>query len=81
MDMRAEKTLKCEDSKQFNFVVFGGILGDHPPKDRAKDFRESFKHIRKLGTTQMTTDTALLVSHEILEGKTELENLTFVEDP
>jgi len=29
----------------------------------------------------MTTDTALLVSHEILEGKTELENLTFVEDP
>lgn len=29
----------------------------------------------------MTTDTALLVSHEILEGKIELENLTFVEDP
>jgi len=29
----------------------------------------------------MTTDTALLVSHEILEGGVELENLTFVEDP
>ncbi len=29
----------------------------------------------------MTTDTALLVSHEIMEGKVELENLTFVEDP
>jgi hypothetical protein len=29
----------------------------------------------------MTTDTALLVSHEILEGQIELENLTFVEEP
>ena len=29
----------------------------------------------------MTTDTALLVSHEILEGGVELENLTFVEEP
>lgn len=29
----------------------------------------------------MSTDTALLVSHEILEGGIELENLTFVEDP
>lgn len=81
MDMRAEKTLKAEDAKQFKFLVFGGILGDHPPQDRAQEFREIFKHIRQLGPTQMTTDTALLVSHEILEGRIELENLTFVEDP
>jgi len=29
----------------------------------------------------MTTDTALLVSHEILEGKRQYENLKFVDDP
>ena len=81
MDQLAEHTLKPHDSKQFKFVVFGGILGDHPPLDRAKEFRETFKHVRQLGTTQMSTDTALLVSHEILEGGTDLENLTFVEDP
>lgn len=51
MDMRAEKKLKSEDAKQFKFVVFGGILGDHPPQDRAKEFRETFKHIRQLGPT------------------------------
>jgi ribosome biogenesis SPOUT family RNA methylase Rps3 len=43
MDMRAEAELSPADAKTFNFVVFGGILGDHPPQDRAKEFRESFK--------------------------------------
>jgi ribosome biogenesis SPOUT family RNA methylase Rps3 len=49
MDMRAEKTLKTGDVKQFKFVVFGGILGDHPPQDRAMEFRSRFSHIRQLG--------------------------------
>jgi len=46
MDMRAEKVLDPEDAQQLQFVVFGGILGDHPPQDRAMDFRARFKHIR-----------------------------------
>jgi len=49
MDMRAETKLAPKDNKQFKFVVFGGILGDHPPQDRAQEFRESFNHIRQLG--------------------------------
>lgn len=61
--------------------MFGGILGDHPPQDRAMEFRSRFKHIRQLGTIQMTTDTALLVSHEILEGGTQIEKLAFIDDP
>lgn len=61
--------------------MFGGILGDHPPQDRAKEFREGFKHIRQLGTVQMTTDTAVLVSHEIMEGQKNFESLKFVDDP
>ena len=35
MDMRGKEQLRSEDSRRFNFVLFGGILGDHPPKDRA----------------------------------------------
>ena len=50
MDMRAEEKLKPTEAQKFKFVVFGGILGDHPPQDRAKDFRERFTHIRQLGT-------------------------------
>jgi ribosome biogenesis SPOUT family RNA methylase Rps3 len=81
MDMRAETELSPADAKTFNFVVFGGILGDHPPQDRAKDFRESFKQIRQLGKVQMTTDTAVLVSREILEEQKPLKSLKFVDDP
>ena len=46
MDMRAENVLAPVEREQFRFVVFGGILGDHPPQDRAKEFRETFSHIR-----------------------------------
>lgn len=48
MDMRAEKDLAPEDP--FEFMVFGGILGNHPPEDRAKDLRCKHSHVRKLGT-------------------------------
>lgn len=62
-------------------VVFGGILGDHPPKDRAKEFRSNFKQIRHLGKVQMTTDTAVLVSSEILELKRPFSSLKFIDNP
>ncbi len=67
MDMRGENDLHPDDSEKFEFLIFGGILGDHPPQDRSKNLRENFANVRKLGTIQMTTDTALLVSREILE--------------
>ena len=31
MDMRGPNELKPEDSERFEFLIFGGILGDHPP--------------------------------------------------
>jgi ribosome biogenesis SPOUT family RNA methylase Rps3 len=89
MDMRAEKTLgyspedpSKSDRANLKFIVFGGILGDHPPQDRAKDFREqNFKTIRNLGKVQMTTDTALLVSYEIMQQNKNFTDLKFVDDP
>lgn len=34
LDLRGEKTLAPEDAQNFDCFLFGGILGDHPPKDR-----------------------------------------------
>lgn len=81
MDMRGEKQLAPEDSKQFEFLIFGGILGDHPPQDRSKDLRSHFANVRQLGSVQMTTDTAVLVSREILEEGKPYKTLKFNEDP
>lgn len=47
MDMRATDELKPEDT--FQYIVFGGVVGDDPPQDRAADLRQSFKHVRNLG--------------------------------
>ena len=81
MDFRAEKELNPEEDQNFKLVVFGGILGDHPPKDRAKEFRSNFKQIRHLGKVQMTTDTAVLTSSEILELKRPFSTLKFIDNP
>jgi ribosome biogenesis SPOUT family RNA methylase Rps3 len=81
MDMRGEKVLGPEDAGRFSFVIFGGILGDHPPQDRGKQLRENFANVRQLGTVQMTTDTALMVSREILEEQRPIASLAFVTDP
>ena len=48
MDMRAEKTLCTKTDQHFKFLVFGGILGDHPPNDKAKNLREAHENIRNL---------------------------------
>lgn len=47
MDMRAAETLQSTDS--FQYYIFGGILGDVPPKDRAANLRQHFDSVRNLG--------------------------------
>ena len=42
MDMRAENKLTPQDSKIFKAYIFGGILGDDPPQDRASHLRCNF---------------------------------------
>jgi len=79
MDMRGKEPLRKDCSGKI--LVFGGILGDHPPQDRAKDMRETFTNVRSLGPVQLTTDTALLVAKEIVEDGRALEELAFKDDP
>jgi len=47
--MRAEEELKPEDAEKFDLVLFGGILGDHPPRDRTETLRKEGYTLRHLG--------------------------------
>src|SRR3989338_5076912 len=71
LDPEAEKTLQSKDSEQFDYFVFGGILGDNPPKKRTKE-ELTFKigcDSRDIGKEQMSTDNAVYTVREIISGK------------
>ncbi|KAJ3106391.1 hypothetical protein HDU97_006376 [Phlyctochytrium planicorne] len=81
LDPAATTPLTPEDGKgSYEYFLFGGILGDDPPRDRTKELRKLGFATRHLGPVQMTTDTAVLVSHRILSG-TPMEDLKFIDRP
>ncbi|TKY86925.1 hypothetical protein EX895_004213 [Sporisorium graminicola] len=51
----------------FEFFLYGGILGDDPPRDRTSSLRQLGFPSRHLGGIQMTTDTALGVTKRCVE--------------
>ncbi len=71
LDPDAKKTLSEGDGKKFKYFIFGGILGDYPPKKRTK--KELTRRLgfsaRNIGKKQMSTDNAVYVTREILKGK------------
>ncbi len=70
LDPSAPKVLSSSDAKEFDSFVFGGILGDYPMKFRTKELlpEKYFKDRRNIGTAQFSTDTAVYVTKQILEG-------------
>jgi|SRR3989338_94149 len=79
LDPEAKKTLNPKDAKKFNYFIFGGILGDHPPKERTKVLltsRMKNSQARNLGDKQFPTDNAVLVVKKIFDGK-KLEEIRF----
>ncbi len=78
LDPEAKQTLTPEIAKKYQYFIFGGILGDDPPKERTKD--ELTKYLPypayNLGKDQMSTDTAVIVTKMICDGK-KLQNLKF----
>lgn len=78
LDAEANKTLKPEDAKRFSHFIIGGILGDEPPRGRTRELRIRMPNTeaRNLGRKQMSTDTAVLVTHTILKG-TPLHDIPF----
>ena len=79
LDQNAKKELSSDD--KFDYVIFGGILGDEPPTGKTNLIeRNPDWETRTLGNKQMSTDTAVNVTKLILEG-TPLNKLKFIEEP
>lgn len=80
LDPTAEKELSPKDT--FDYFVFGGILGDNPPRARTHEvLKGTLKNAerRSLGKEQMATDNAVFVVKEIINGK-KLSELEFTQD-
>jgi ribosome biogenesis SPOUT family RNA methylase Rps3 len=78
LDPEAKQTLTPRIAKKFNYFIFGGILGDDPPKERTKAELTQFLPYPSfnLGREQMSTDTAVIVTKLICDGKN-LSDLKF----
>ena len=80
LDPDASEELKSSD--KFDFLIFGGILGDHPPRKRTGEELSSKLNFpkRNLGNKQMSTDTAVKVAKLIVDGK-KLSEIKFIDEP
>ena len=73
--------LSPADAQNYDALLFGGILGDDPPKDRTKELRDLGFATRHLGPVQMTTDTACMAAYKIFHDQKTLEELNTVDRP
>lgn len=81
LDPASDKILTPEDCKKFKYLVFGGILGDYPPRERTKELltcRMENAETRNLGKEQMPTDNAVYAAKLIAEGK-RFEDIKFID--
>ncbi|GAA5888209.1 hypothetical protein JCM5296_000230 [Sporobolomyces johnsonii] len=81
LDPRAESVVGPDDGKAFDWFLFGGILGDDPPRDRTGILRAHGYPGRHLGPVQMTTDTALGVTKLCVQDGRKLSEIPFVDHP
>ncbi|KAK9368727.1 SAM-dependent RNA methyltransferase, partial [Lipomyces kononenkoae] len=81
LDPSVTKDLAPEDAEEFDYFVFGGILGDHPPRDRTGELRKYGFEGRRLGPKQMTTDTAIRVTKIVVEDQVPLDKIEYVDFP
>ncbi|KAG9237547.1 SAM-dependent RNA methyltransferase [Amylocarpus encephaloides] len=81
LDPSATKELRPEDGDAFDIFLFGGILGDDPPRDRTSELRKKGYENRRLGPKQMTTDTAVRVTRIIVQDKVPLDKISYVDCP
>ncbi|KAL2126736.1 hypothetical protein VTI74DRAFT_330 [Chaetomium olivicolor] len=81
LDPAAASDLSPEDGDKFDAFLFGGILGDDPPRDRTSELRKKGFEGRRLGPVQMTTDTAVRVTRLVVQGKTPLNEIPYLDHP
>ncbi|KAJ5160613.1 SAM-dependent RNA methyltransferase predicted [Penicillium canariense] len=81
LDPSAATELSPEDGETFDVFLFGGILGDDPPRDRTSELRKKGYVGRRLGPKQMTTDTAVRVTRMVVHERVPLEQIAYVDYP
>ncbi|KAI1112986.1 DUF431-domain-containing protein [Nemania sp. NC0429] len=81
LDPRAEKDISPDDKALFDVFLFGGILGDDPPRDRTGELRVKGFEGRRLGPVQMTTDTAVRVTRMVIQEQFTLNMVPYVDHP
>lgn len=81
LDPEADKTL--EPNENFDYLIFGGILGDYPPKKRTNSELGKFlpnAEKRNVGKEQMSTDNAVYTAKQIAENGKKFEELKFLDN-
>ena len=71
LDPEAKKILNPNEAKKIKYFIFGGILGDNPPKKRTKkELTGLMKNAiaRSIGKKQFSTDNAVYAVKMISEG-------------
>ncbi|CAI6100108.1 hypothetical protein V2G26_008630 [Clonostachys chloroleuca] len=81
LDPAASQDLSPADGDKFDAFLFGGILGDDPPRDRTSELRKKGFEGRRLGPTQMTTDTAVRVTRIVVQEKVALDKIEYLDFP
>ncbi len=67
----APRTLEPEEAKEFDYFIFGGILGDEKLNGRTeKELTQFLKKAEKrnIGKEQFSTDNAVYVTNQIVQG-------------
>ncbi|KAF1970522.1 DUF431-domain-containing protein [Bimuria novae-zelandiae CBS 107.79] len=81
LDPSASKDLGPEDGDAFDIFLFGGILGDDPPRDRTSELRKKGYQGRRLGPIQMTTDTAVRVTRMVVQDRIPVDKIPYLDHP
>ncbi|KAF1811118.1 DUF431-domain-containing protein [Eremomyces bilateralis CBS 781.70] len=81
LDPKAEKELEPKDGEVFDAFLFGGILGDDPPRDRTSELRCKGFPTRRLGPLQMTTDTAVRVTRLVVASGIPVDQIPYIDYP
>lgn len=78
LDPKATQVISPDDASLFDVFLYGGILGDDPPRDRTSELRKLGFEGRHLGPVQMTTDTAVGVTKIVVEDGIPLDQIKFI---
>ncbi|GBB91375.1 hypothetical protein RclHR1_18610001 [Rhizophagus clarus] len=81
LDPASSQVLEPTDGDAFEYFLFGGILGDDPPRDRTSELRRHGFTTRNLGAMQMTTDTAVHVTKKIVDDRVPINQIPYIDFP